>query len=71
MSQAFAIGTWVKLVIQPQYLKTADPSPMLRPGNVVQLGQEGQVIDRRPGGFWAVRFESGAFLMEDQYIESV
>ncbi|NJM46318.1 MAG: DUF3148 domain-containing protein [Alkalinema sp. RU_4_3] len=71
MSQEFAIGTWVKLITQPQYLKTADPSPMLRPGNLLQVGQIGQVIDRRPGGFWSVRFEAGAFLMEDQYIEFV
>ncbi len=44
---------------------------MLRPNNLVQVGDVGTVLDRRPGGFWAIRFESGAFLMEDQYIESV
>jgi hypothetical protein len=69
--QTLTIGTRVKLITQPQYLKTADPSPMLRPGNLLQVGAEGQVFDRRPGGFWAVRFEAGAFLMEDQYIESI
>jgi hypothetical protein len=71
MTKEFAIGSSVSLIKQPAYLKTADPSPMLRPNNLVQLGDGGTVLDRRPGGFWAVRFESGAFLMEDQYIESV
>ncbi len=67
----FAIGAKVRLTARPQYFKTADPMPMLRPPNVVRLGEEGQVLDRRPGGYWAVRFERGTFLMENKYIEMV
>lgn len=67
----FTIGQKVKLVAQPAYVKTAEPMPILRPPNVVRLGEEGIVLDRRPGGYWGVRFEKGAFLLDSQYIEAV
>lgn len=67
----FTIGQRVKLVAQPPYVKTAEPMPMLRPPNVVRLGEEGTVLDRRPGGYWGVRFEKGAFLLDSQYLEAV
>lgn len=67
----FHVGDRVRLVALPPYIKTAEPMPMLRPPNVVQLGEEGVVLDRRPGGFWGVRFARGAFLMDAQYIEAV
>jgi hypothetical protein len=45
--------------------------PMLRPPNVIHIGEEGTILDRRPGGYWGVRFTKGAFLMDSQYIEAV
>lgn len=69
MSKEFAAGDRVRVVAMPPYVKTAEPMPMLRPPNVIYLGEEGVVIDRRPGGYWGVRFNKGAFLMESQYIE--
>ncbi len=71
MSKEFAVGDRVRVVAMPPYVKTAEPMPMLRPPNVIRLGEEGAVIDRRPGGYWGVRFSKGAFLMESQYIERV
>jgi hypothetical protein len=71
MSKEFTIGQKVRLVAMPPYVKTADPMPMLRPPDVIQLGEEGIVIDRRPGGYWGVRFARGAYLLDSQYIESV
>jgi hypothetical protein len=71
MSKEFAIGEKVRVVAIPPYVKTAEPMPMLRPPEVIQLGEEGVVIDRRPGGYWAVRFAKGAFLVDSQYIEAV
>jgi hypothetical protein len=68
--QTFSIGDRVRIVTLPPYVKTAEPMPMLRPPNVVQLGEEGVVIDRRPGG-WGVRFAKGLFLLDEQYLESV
>ncbi|BBD60497.1 hypothetical protein NIES2109_32940 [Nostoc sp. HK-01] len=70
MSKEFAIGSKVRVVALPPYVKTADPMPMLRPPDVINLGEEGIVLDRRPGGYWGIRFTRGAFLLDSQYIES-
>ncbi|NJO43365.1 MAG: DUF3148 domain-containing protein [Cyanobacteria bacterium CRU_2_1] len=67
----FSMGDRVRVIALPPYVKTAEPMPMLRPPNVIRLGEEGVVMDRRPGGYWGVRFTKGAFLMESQYIERV
>jgi hypothetical protein len=71
MSKEFAIGSKVRVVALPPYVKTAEPMPMLRPPDVIYLGEEGIVLDRRPGGYWGIRFTKGAFLLDSQYIESV
>lgn len=71
MTKEFTVGEKVRVVALPPYVKTAEPMPMLRPPNVISLGEEGTVIDRRPGGYWGVRFSRGAFLLDSQYIESV
>ncbi len=71
MSKEFTVGERVKVIALPRYVKTAEPMPMLRPPDVIQLGEEGVILDRRPGGYWGVRFAKGAFLMDSQYIESV
>jgi len=71
MSKEFFIGEKVRVLALPPYVKTAEPMPMLRPPDVIHIGEEGVVIDRRPGGYWGVRFAQGAFLMDSQYIEAV
>lgn len=71
MSKEFAIGKKVRVVALPPYVKTAEPMPMLRPPDVICLGEEGVVLDRKPGGYWSVRFTKGAFLIDSQYIEAV
>jgi hypothetical protein len=71
MSPEFPIGSKVRVVSLPPYLKTAEPMPMLRPPEVIHIGEEGIVLDRRPGGYWGVRFTRGAFLIDSQYIESI
>ncbi len=68
-TQEITVGSKVRLVSHPPYLKTADPMPMLRPADLLEIGAEGVVMDRRPGGYWGVRFQRGSFLMETQYIE--
>lgn len=67
----FNVGDRVRVIALPPYVKTAEPMPMLRPPQVIQVGEEGVVLDRRPGGFWGVRFNRGAFLLDSQYIEAV
>ena len=71
MSKEFAIGDRVRAIALPRYIKTAEPMPMLRPPNVISIGEEGVILDRRPGGYWGVRFTKGAFLMDSQYMEAV
>lgn len=70
-SKQFNVGDRVCVIALPPYVKTAEPMPMLRPPSVIQLGEEGVVLDRRPGGLWGVRFTKGAFLLDSQYIEVV
>ena len=70
MEKEFTIGQKVRVVAMPPYVKTAEPRPMLRPANVIAIGTQGVVIDRRPGNYWGIRFEKGAFLLDSQYIEA-
>lgn len=70
MSKEFVIGEKVRVVGLPPYVKTAEPMPMLRPPNVIQIGEEGVVLARHPGGYWSIRFTKGAFLLDSQYLET-
>jgi Protein of unknown function (DUF3148) len=70
MSQEFMIGQKVRVLRLPPYVKTAEPMPMLRPADVIAVGDEGIVLDRRPGGYWGIRFPQGAYLMDSQYLEA-
>jgi len=60
---ALAVGDAVRMVCVPPYLKTADPMPMLRPADLVDSGEIGQVLEVRALGQFAVRFRRGAFLL--------
>jgi Protein of unknown function (DUF3148) len=70
MSQEFNIGTTIRLIALPPYLKTADPMPMMRSASLLELGMTG-LSDRKPGNYWVVKFERGSFLLEDCYLEVV
>ena len=67
----FKVGDRIKIVALPTYIKTAEPMPMLRPPDLLTVGEQGTIIDRRPGGYWGIRFTQGAFLLESQYIEKI
>ncbi len=71
MEDEFSIGQKVRLVVQPPYIKTAESMPILRPPNVVRLGEVGTILSCKAGNSWTVRFEKGAFLIDSQYIEAV
>jgi hypothetical protein len=70
MSKEFAIGSQVKVTSLPPYVKTAEPMPMLRPAQVISLGEVGTILDRMPGDYWAVKFQRGNFLLDSQYLEA-
>jgi hypothetical protein len=71
MSKEFSVGDLVRLSTAPPYVKTADPMPTLRSAELIAVGEEGTILDRRPGNYWSVRFTKGAFLLESQYLERV
>ena len=60
---AFSIGDKVRLAEVPTYLKTADPMPMLRPPDLISLGEQGDVVALHPADTVAVRFRRGTFLL--------
>jgi len=70
-TNALGVGDRVRIVALPSHVKTAEPMPMLRPPSVIQLGEEGIILGRRPGGYWSVRLSRGAFLLDEQYLERV
>jgi hypothetical protein len=65
------VGALVRLLRRPGYLKTADPMPMLRPGDLVDPGEQGQVLAVRPAGQLAVRFRRGAFLVDAELLQPI
>ncbi len=71
MSQEINIGTTIRLIELPTYLKTADPMPMLRPSHLLELGETGLITARKPGNYWVVKFDRGSFLLEDRYLEAI
>lgn len=71
MSQEFNIGATIRIIELPTYIKTADPIPMLRSPNLLEIGAEGIITDRKPGNYWVVKFASGSFLLEDRYLAAV
>ncbi len=67
----FRRGQRVRIVRLPPYVKTAEPMPMLRPPQVITVGEEGVVLGYHPGGDWSVRCQRGAFLLGEAYLEAV
>ncbi len=65
----FQVGDRVKICALPPYLKSDDNMPMLRPPDLVEMGEEGILLKRKPGGYVSVRFSRGAFLIDPQYLE--
>jgi len=66
-----APGTAVRLVESVAYLKTADAMPMLRPPDLVDTGELGEVVAVRPLDQLAVRFRRGTFLLQRRQVEPV
>ncbi len=61
---SISVGMTVRLNGSLAYLKTADPMPMLRPPDLVDPGEIGQVVECRALGVVAVRFRRGTFLLD-------
>jgi hypothetical protein len=59
-----SIGAQVLLSRPLAYLKTAEPRPMLRPPDLIDRAEVGQVVAHHALGQCAVRFRRGTFLIE-------
>jgi hypothetical protein len=68
---AIAIGSIVKLNKTLPYVKTAESKPMLRPGTVISIDEQGTVISRHPADTWGVRFVRGSFLINNDDLEAI
>ena len=66
----FAVGDAVQLKGRPNYLKTADPMPMLRPPDLVDSDEQGQVLAIKARNQLAVRFRRGTFLLEADQLQA-
>ena len=66
-----SIGDRLRLKEALPYLKTADPMPMLRPPDLVEPGEIGEVVALRPLETLAVRFRRGTFLIAADRLEAV
>ena len=66
-----SIGDRLRLIASQTYLKTADPMPMLRPPDLVSVGEIGEVVALHPLETVAVRFRRGAFLIPLSQLEPV
>jgi len=65
----FGVGDAVQLKGRPNYLKTADPMPMLRPPDLVDSDELGQVLAIKARNQLAVRFRRGTFLLEADQLQ--
>lgn len=67
---SFAVGDTVQLKERLPYLKTADPMPMLRPPDLVDPDELGEVLAIKARNQLAVRFRRGIFLIEADQLQS-
>ena len=63
------VGAAVRLRQRLPYLKTADPMPMLRPPDLIDAQEVGQVVAIKPLQQRAVRFRRGTFLLAAANLE--
>ena len=63
------VGAAVRLRQRIPYLKTADPMPMLRPPDLIDTQEVGQVVAIKPLQQRAVRFRRGTFLLAAANLE--
>lgn len=61
---SLVVGEQVKLTRALPYLKTSDPMPMLRPPDLVDPEEIGQIVEIRALGMVAVKFRRGTFLID-------
>ncbi|KAL2945565.1 Cytochrome f [Bienertia sinuspersici] len=65
-----SIGSPVIITEAPQMIKTAASVPCLRGnGGLVNPGDVGRIVSRKPMDVWAVRLEIGTYLIDRKYFK--
>jgi hypothetical protein len=60
----WSLGDAVVLIDRPRYLKSADPMPMMRPPDLVDPAEVGEVVALKAMNQVAVKFRRGTFLLD-------
>ena len=67
----FNINQKVKLIVPLPYLKTSDNMPMLRPPDLVDIDEIGEVISIKSPNTVEVKFRRGSFLIDVDKLSEV
>ena len=67
----FNIKDKVKLIVPMPYLKTSDNMPMLRPPDLVDIDEVGEIISIKSPSTVEIKFRRGSFLIDTDKIEKI
>ena len=67
----FNIKDKVKLIVPMPYLKTSENMPMLRPPDLVDIDEIGEIISIKSPSTVEIRFRRGSFLIDTDKIEKI
>ena len=67
----FNIQDKVKLIIPLPYLKTSDHMPMLRPPDLVDIDEIGEITSLKSPSTVEIKFRRGSFLIDIEKIKKI
>ena len=67
----FNIKDKVKLTVPLSYLKTSENMPMLRPPDLVDIDEVGEIVSVKSPATVEIKFRRGSFLIDTDKIEKV
>ena len=67
----FNIQDKVKLIVPLPYLKTSDNMPMLRPPDLVDIDEIGEIVSIKTPSTVEIKFRRGSFLIDTDKIEKI
>tara|TARA_Y100001970_G_C13903020_1_gene684609 strand:+ start:370 stop:582 length:213 start_codon:yes stop_codon:yes gene_type:complete len=67
----FNLNQKVKLIVPLPYLKTSDNMPMLRPPDLVDIDEIGEIISIKSPQTVEVKFRRGSFLIDVDKLSEV
>ncbi|XP_010520501.1 PREDICTED: uncharacterized protein LOC104799596 [Tarenaya hassleriana] len=66
------VGSPIVIVEAPKVIKTAASIPCLRPNSgLVNPGDVGRIVSRKPKDVWAVRLAVGTYLLDGKYFRAL